>query len=71
MSEPAGPPRKPGTRTMTAGLCLAGLAFGFSLVAFSWGAGPSALTIGALGLGLAIAVVGFARRVLADPGRRS
>jgi hypothetical protein len=65
MSDTEGTSRKPGTRTMTAGLFIAAMPFVLILLALHSGGGPTVLTINALGFGFLVAVIGFVRRVLA------
>lgn len=62
--------RKPGTLTTTLGLCLAGLSLLLVILIVSGGGSATVFTIGGIFVGLVIAGIGFARRVLAALEKR-
>lgn len=62
--------KKPGTGMMTAGLVIAGIALMLVLLAFNSGGAPTVYVWGAMVIGAALAVIGFAKRILAAVERR-
>lgn len=62
--------KRPGEILMAIGLGLAGFAFIIIVIALAGGGGLTAYTVGALILGLVLAVIGFAQRLLAAVERR-
>lgn len=55
---------------MTAGLAIAGIALILALLAFNSSGAPTVYVWGAMVLGVALAVIGFAKRILAAVERR-
>lgn len=55
---------------MTAGLVIAGIALMLVLLAFNSGGAPTVYVWGAMVIGAALAVIGFAKRILAAVERR-